>query len=47
MYIIDDGTKVIGRFDIGYDLSTTGITYHIIDKFQNKGIGQTVLRFMN
>lgn len=45
-YIIDDGTKVIGRFDIGYDLSTAGITYHIIDEFQNKGIGQIVLSFV-
>lgn len=45
-YIIESGIQVVGRFDIGYDLSSAGITYHIIDKFQNRGIGQTTLNFV-
>ena len=45
-YIVDNGEKVIGRFDIGYDLEdkTAGITYHLIEQFQNRGIGQTALK---
>lgn len=44
-YIISSGYQVIGRFDISDNLEneTCGITYHIIDEFQNRGIGQTVL----
>lgn len=45
-YIIDNGIQVVGRFDIGYDLSFAGITYHITDEFQNKGIGQITLSFV-
>ena len=45
-YIVSDGKNVVGRFDIGYDLEdeTAGITYHLIEQFQNRGIGQTALR---
>lgn len=45
-YIVDKGEKVIGRFDIGYNLEdeTAGITYHLIEQFQNRGIGQTALK---
>lgn len=42
-YIISDGFLVIGRFDVGGDLESMGVTYHIIDEFQNRGIGQMVL----
>lgn len=37
---------MIGRFDIGKEIELCGITYHIIDKFQDRGIGQLVLRFV-
>lgn len=45
-YIISDGKRVIGRFDIGYDLEDeiAGITYHLIEQFQNRGIGQIALK---
>ena len=45
-YIVSDGRKVIGRFDIGYNLDdgTAGITYHLIEQFQNRGIGQNALK---
>lgn len=43
-YIINHVYEVIGRFDIGKDSKSCGITYHIIDKFQDRGIGQLVLR---
>lgn len=45
-YIISSSRyQVIGRFDISDYLENEicGITYHIIDEFQNRGIGQTVL----
>lgn len=45
-YIIGNETTVIGRFDIGYTELDYGITYHIVDEFQNRGIGQTALRFV-
>lgn len=45
-YIINNEFRVIGRFDISGNLKRYGITYHIIDEFQNRGIGQTVLRFV-
>ncbi len=45
-YIVNSGTTVIGRFDIGWDESSYGITYHIVDEFQNRGIGQTALKFV-
>ena len=45
-YIVNNNmTKVIGRFDVGCR-STAGITYHIIDEYQNRGIGQTALNFV-
>ena len=45
-YVVSEGKRVIGRFDIGYDLEdeTAGITYHLIEQFQNRGIGQTALK---
>ena len=45
-YIVSDGKRVIGRFDIEYDLEdeTAGITYHLIEQFQNRGIGQIALK---
>ena len=45
-YIIANRTQVIGRFDIGVNTKSCGITYHIIEEFQNRGIGQTVLGFV-
>ena len=45
-YVIDDGITVIGRFDIGYSELDYGITYHIVDEFQNRGIGQIALKFV-
>lgn len=45
-YILSDDFRVIGRFDVHGDLETTGITYHIVEEFQNRGIGQTALKFV-
>lgn len=45
-YVVDNGTTVIGRFDIGWYELNYGITYHIVDEFQNRGIGQTALKFV-
>lgn len=45
-YIINNDSRVIGRFDVFGDLESCGITYHIIEKFQNRGIGQTALNFI-
>ena len=42
-YIIHEYSHVIGRFDVGTDLENCGITYHIVSKFQNRGIGQITL----
>ncbi len=37
----------MGRFDVSRNCSDRcGITYHICDQFQNRGIGQMVLRFV-
>lgn len=45
-YVVDNGTTVIGRFDISWYELNYGITYHIVDEFQNRGIGQTALKFV-
>lgn len=45
-YIIGDESQVIGRFGVSGDLNWCGITYHIVPEFQNRGIGQTALRFV-
>lgn len=43
-YILSTDSKVIGRFDIGGSEKERGITYHIVEEFQNRGIGQMVLK---
>lgn len=45
-YILSDDFRVIGRFDVHGDLETTGITYHIVEEFQNRGIGQVALKYV-
>lgn len=45
-YIINSESQVIGRFDVCGDVESCGFTYHIIEAFQNKGIGQTALSFI-
>ncbi len=45
-YIINSKFQVIGRFDIHGDIKSCGFTYHIIEEFQNRGIGQTALNFI-
>ena len=47
-YVVSNGIEVVGRFNISYLLKngSAGIAYHIVDEFQNRGIGQTVLRFV-
>lgn len=45
-YYIISGEEVIGRFDVGSSDKKCGITYHIVPSFQNKGIGQLVLRYV-
>lgn len=45
-YIINSKSQVIGRFDVNGDMKSCGFTYHIIEEFQNRGIGQTSLRFI-
>jgi len=45
-YIINSNFQVIGRFDISGDSESCGFTYHIIEEFQNRGIGQTALSFI-
>lgn len=39
--------EVVGRFDVSRDCSDRcGITYHILNPFQNRGIGQMALHFV-
>jgi len=45
-YIINSESQVIGRFDVHGELDSCGFTYHIIEEFQNRGIGQTALSFI-
>lgn len=45
-YIINDESQVIGRFDVGGNMDLCGITYHIVEEFQNRGIGQVALMFV-
>ena len=44
-YVLNGSFLVIGRFDCCVKLKqqNCGISYHIIDEYQNRGIGQTVL----
>ncbi len=43
-YIINTDSTVIGRFDVGGSENVRGITYHIVEDFQNRGIGQITLQ---
>lgn len=45
-YYIISREEVIGRFDVGNSDKKCGITYHIVPSFQNKGIGQLVLKYV-
>lgn len=45
-YIVSGGTTIIGRFDIGWNDLNYSVTYHIVEEFQNRGIGQTALKFV-
>ncbi len=45
-YITDNNFQIIGRFDASGDLEECGITYHIVEEFQNRGIGQAALGFV-
>lgn len=47
-YIVSDNKSVIGSFDVSYDLEdkVAGITYHLIEQFQNRGIGKITLKFV-
>lgn len=45
-YIINSKSQVVGRFDVCGDMESCGFTYHIIEEFQNRGIGQTTLCFI-
>ena len=45
-YIINSESQVIGRFDVCGHMESCGFTYHIIEEFQNRGIGQIALGFI-
>lgn len=46
-YIVNYDSQVIGRFDVSNsDLESCGIMYHLIPKYQNRGIGQLVLELV-
>lgn len=45
-YIINSESQVIGRFDVCGNIESCGFTYHIIEEYQNRGIGQTALSFI-
>jgi RimJ/RimL family protein N-acetyltransferase len=45
-YIINNDSQVVGRFDVCGRIENCGFTYHIIEEFQNRGIGQTALSFI-
>lgn len=42
-YVVSEDNKVIGRFIVGGDSRKSGLTYHIVPDYQNRGIGQLVL----
>lgn len=45
-YIVNSDFNVIGRFDVYGSVESCGFTYHIIEEYQNRGIGQIALNFI-
>lgn len=45
-YVINSESQVVGRFDVCGSVEHCGITYHIIEEFQNRGIGQAALGYI-